>query len=57
MPGYGMGAVPGAVNKIGKTRNPWGVFGLTLVTLGIYGLWWYYTELVCRRGGASAGER
>ncbi len=28
---------------VGKTRNPWGVWLLTLVTLGIYGLWWYYT--------------
>jgi hypothetical protein len=23
-------------------RNPWGVWGLTLITLGIYGFVWYY---------------
>ena len=34
---------PVVLNKIGKTRNPWGVWLLSLVTLGIYGLWWYYT--------------
>ena len=28
-----------------KKRNPWGVFGLTLITLGIYLLfWWYYVN-------------
>ena len=31
------------VNGIGfKRRNPWGVFGLTIITLGIYGIVWYY---------------
>ena len=25
-----------------KRRNPWGVFGLTLVTLGVYYYVWYY---------------
>jgi hypothetical protein len=25
-----------------KIRNPWGVLGLTLITLGIYYLVWYY---------------
>ncbi|HYZ94040.1 MAG TPA: DUF4234 domain-containing protein [Actinomycetota bacterium] len=25
-----------------KRRNPWGVFLLTFITLGIYGLVWYY---------------
>jgi hypothetical protein len=29
--------------RVGKTRNPWGVWLLSFVTLGIYGLWWYYT--------------
>jgi len=30
-------------NGIGyKRRNPWGVFGLTLITIGIYQLVWYY---------------
>ena len=26
----------------GKIRNPLGVIGLTLITLGIYGFFWYY---------------
>jgi hypothetical protein len=33
---------PVAVLRIGKTRNPWGVWLLSLVTLGIYALYWYY---------------
>ncbi len=26
----------------GKTRNPWGVWLLSLITVGIYGLYWWY---------------
>lgn len=26
----------------GKIRNPLGVIGLTIITLGIYGIFWYY---------------
>jgi hypothetical protein len=30
-------------NGIGyKRRNPWGVFGLSIITLGIYTFVWYY---------------
>ena len=30
---------------VAKKRDPWGVFGLTLITLGIYGIfWWYYVN-------------
>ena len=29
-------------NAVGKVRNPLGVIGLTLITLGIYGIFWYY---------------
>jgi drug/metabolite transporter (DMT)-like permease len=25
-----------------KRRNPWGVFGLAIITLGIYAIVWYY---------------
>jgi hypothetical protein len=32
----------GFVRRSGKTRNPWGVWLLSLVTLGIYGIVWYY---------------
>jgi hypothetical protein len=28
--------------RVGKTRNPWGVWLLSLVTLGIYTFYWYY---------------
>ena len=30
------------VSTAGKTRNPWGVFLLSFVSLGIYGLYWYW---------------
>jgi hypothetical protein len=29
-------------NEIAKIRNPLGVIGLSIITLGIYGLVWYY---------------
>lgn len=32
----------GHQRRAGKTRNPWGVWLLGLVTLGIYQLFWYY---------------
>ncbi len=28
--------------RVGKTRNPWGVWLLSFITLGIYQLYWYY---------------
>ncbi len=34
--------VTGFVRRSGKTRNPWGVWLLSLVTCGIYGIVWYY---------------
>jgi amino acid transporter len=33
--------IPGAGNTA-KVRNPLGVLGLTLITLGIYGIFWWY---------------
>ena len=27
---------------VGKVRNPWAVFGLSIITLGIYFLYWTY---------------
>jgi hypothetical protein len=39
-----------------KLRNPWGVFGLLLVTLGIYGIfWWFYVNREMRDYGRSSG--
>lgn len=35
-------AIRGTENS-GKIRNPLGVIGLTLITFGIYWLFWYYT--------------
>lgn len=29
-------------NRFAKIRNPWGVLGLALITVGIYYLFWYY---------------
>ena len=31
-----------AAGPVGKVRNPWAVFGLTIITLGIYFLYWTY---------------
>jgi len=30
------------VAPVGKVRSPWAVIGLTIVTLGIYSLYWLY---------------
>jgi hypothetical protein len=32
-------------SEVAKKRSPWGVFGLSLITLGIYHFfWWYYVN-------------
>jgi hypothetical protein len=31
-----------AADAVGKVRNPWGVIGLSIITLGIYSLYWQY---------------
>jgi Domain of unknown function (DUF4234) len=39
-----------------KLRNPWGVLGLTLITLGIYWFfWWYYINREMRDLGRARG--
>lgn len=39
-----------------KLRNPWGVIGLTLITLGIYYFfWWYYINREMRDYGRARG--
>jgi Domain of unknown function (DUF4234) len=39
-----------------KKRNPWGIFGLTLITIGIYGfVWWYKINTELRDYSAAAG--
>ena len=43
-------------NEFAKKRNPWGVFGLTLITLGIYGFfWWYYVNKEMVQLGRAKG--
>jgi hypothetical protein len=40
-----------------KRRNPWGVFGLTIITLGIYiFFWWYYVNREMRDFGRATGH-
>ena len=40
-----------------KRRNPWGVLGLTLITLGIYiFFWWYYVNREMRDYGRATGH-
>ena len=49
-------------NEFAKKRNPLGVFGLTLITLGIYHFfWWYYVnkemvELGRAKGTGELGD-
>lgn len=39
-----------------KARNPWGVLGLSIVTLGIYSIfWWYYINRELRDLGRAKG--
>jgi hypothetical protein len=39
-----------------KIRNPWGVLGLFVITLGIYGwFWWYYINREMRDLGRARG--
>lgn len=38
------GTPPGGAGgrQLGKIRNPWGVWGLSIITFGIYYLYWWY---------------
>ena len=43
---------------VGKVRNPWGVIGLSIITLGIYFLYWTYQvfkEMKARTGDGVGG--
>jgi hypothetical protein len=42
MPPPGPPATAAFQRRAGKTRNPWGVWLLALVTCGIYNYYWYY---------------
>jgi len=47
---------------VGKIRNPLGVIGLGIITLGIYGIFWYYytnkelAETGKARGSTECGD-
>ena len=49
-------------NEIAKKRNPWGVLGLSLITLGIYHFFWWYkinkemVELGRAKGTGELGD-
>ncbi len=40
---------------LGKVRNPWGVIGLSLITLGIYFLYWQYASFKELKDSAHDG--
>jgi hypothetical protein len=47
--------IAGGPNRA-KIRNPWGVVGLLLITIGIYGIfWWYYVNREMRDYGQATG--
>lgn len=48
--------IPNTQDDRAKLRNPWGVFGLGLITLGIYLVfWWYYVNREMRDYGKATG--
>ncbi len=49
--------IPGAgAGANAKIRNPWGVLGLTLITIGIYFFfWWYYINREMKDLGQARG--
>ena len=44
-----------ANGPVGKVRNPWGVIGLSIITLGIYALYWQYAVFKEMKGYSSEG--
>ena len=47
-----------ANGAIAKVRNPWGVLGLSLITLGIYTIVWYYKiNKEFKEYGAAQGDQ
>ncbi len=41
--------------QVGKCRNPWAVVGLSIITLGIYSLYWQYRSFRDLKGFAGRG--
>lgn len=49
-------AIPGSP-AMAKIRNPLGVLGLSIITLGIYSIfWWYYVNKEMAELGAATGD-
>jgi len=51
-------AMQGGWGPVGKVRNPWAVIGLSIITLGIYFLYWTYQvfrEMKDHTGGGIGG--
>ena len=47
-----------ANGAIAKVRNPWGVLGLSIITLGIYTIfWYYYLNKEFKEYGAAQGDQ
>ena len=47
-----------ANGAIAKVRNPWGVLGLSIITIGIYTIfWYYYINREFRDFGAAMGDQ
>jgi hypothetical protein len=43
-------------SDIAKKRNPWGVFGLSIITIGIYVIfWWYFVNKEMVKLGRARG--
>jgi len=45
----------GTTGTAGKIRNPWVVIGLSIITLGIYGLYWQYATFKEMKDYAGKG--
>jgi len=44
-----------SLGTIGKSRNPWAVIGLSIITLGIYSLYWQYVSFKEMRDYSGTG--
>ena len=43
------------MGPIGKQRSPWAIIGLSIITLGIYGLYWQYATFKEMKDHAGDG--
>ena len=51
----GITGTTGTTGTTGKIRNPWVVIGLSIISLGIYGLYWQYATFKEMKGYAGQG--